>query len=68
MLYIDRGAAQEGSKKGPKNTLSGSEKRKKKNAKRNSGTEPDKVKKQDSEVDGSTDKQPPEEEQKVMLC
>lgn len=35
---------------------------------KNSGTEPEKVKKQDSEVDGSksADKQPLEEEKKVM--
>ncbi|CAO2179425.1 unnamed protein product [Urochloa humidicola] len=52
-----------------KEKLNGSEKRKKKNAKKNSGTELEKVKKQDSEVDNSTkqaDKQPLQEEKKTL--
>ncbi|CAO2179412.1 unnamed protein product [Urochloa humidicola] len=52
-----------------KEKLNGSEKRKKKNAKKNSGTGPETVKKQDSEVDNSKkqgDKQPLEEEKKTL--
>ncbi|CAN6302801.1 unnamed protein product [Urochloa humidicola] len=52
-----------------KGTVNGSEKRKKKNAKKNSGTEPDKVKKQDSEGDGSkkqADNQPQPEDTKTL--
>ncbi|CAL4920091.1 unnamed protein product [Urochloa decumbens] len=76
------GAAQDGPHKGKgarptgtnvpfqrKGTVNGSEKRKKKNAKKNSGTEPDKVKKQDSEGDGSkkqADNQPQPEETKTL--
>jgi hypothetical protein len=52
-----------------KERLNGSEKRKKKNAKKTNGNEPEKAKKQDSEVDGSkkhADKQPLEKEKKIM--
>ena len=52
-----------------KEKLNGSEKRKKKNAKKTSGSELEKAKKQDSEVDGpkkQAAKQPLEEEKKVM--
>jgi len=52
-----------------KEKLNGSEKRKKKNAKKTSSSEPEKAKEQDSEVDASkkqADKQPLEEEKKVM--
>ncbi|CAL4937057.1 unnamed protein product [Urochloa decumbens] len=74
------GAAQDGPRNGQggpngtnipfqrKGTVNGSEKRKKKNAKKNSGTEPDKVK-QDSEGDGSrkqADNQPQPEETKTL--
>ncbi|CAO2176901.1 unnamed protein product [Urochloa humidicola] len=74
------GAAQDGPNNGQgaragtkypfqKGKVNGSEKRKKKNAKKNSGTETEKVKKQDSEVDNSkkqADKQPLEEEKKTL--
>ncbi|RLM61805.1 uncharacterized protein C2845_PM14G14540 [Panicum miliaceum] len=52
-----------------KERLNGSEKRKKKNAKKSSGSETEKAKKQDFEVDGSKkqiEKQPLEEEKKTL--
>jgi hypothetical protein len=86
MLYrhFARGAAQNGANNAqgaPTRTrtfqkvlINGSEKRKKKNAKKNSGNEPEKVSKQDSKVDGSKKQAgqqalpvyPREEEKKVM--
>ena len=65
----EQGASTVGRKFFRKEKLNGSEKRKKKNAKKTSGSELEKAKKQDSEVDGpkkQAAKQPLEEEKKVM--
>ena len=80
LCFVARGATQDGpsNEQGAstrerkifrKEKLNGSEKRKKKNAKKTSSSEPEKAKEQDSEVDASkkqADKQPLEEEKKVM--